>query len=82
MSNGRSVKEILRLVESLQTSDKHQVATPEGWRPGEKVIVPPPKTADEAEDRLAHGDGDCIDWYFCKRDIGSSTRLKEKNSKR
>ena len=71
MSNGRSVEEILRLVEAMQTSDKHQVATPESWQPGEKVIVPPPKTADAAEQRVTDGDCDCVDWYFCKRDIES-----------
>ncbi|PIV76591.1 MAG: peroxiredoxin, partial [Rhodobacteraceae bacterium CG17_big_fil_post_rev_8_21_14_2_50_65_11] len=42
MSNGCSVDEIYRLVQSLQTSDTHKVAPPEGWQPGDKVIVPPP----------------------------------------
>ncbi len=69
MSNGRSVEEILRLVKALQTSDKHQIATPEGWQPGQKVIVPPPSTADEAAARTGDVGYDCVDWYFCKRDI-------------
>lgn len=66
--NGRSVNEILRLVKALQTTDKHEVATPEGWQPGDKVIVPPPKTADEAEQRLEEG-YECVDWYLCKKEL-------------
>jgi alkyl hydroperoxide reductase subunit AhpC len=42
MSTGRSVEEILRLVEALQTSDREAVSTPEGWRHGDPVIEPPP----------------------------------------
>ena len=68
MSNGRSVDEFLRLLEALQTSDAHGVATPENWRRGEKVIVPPPQTAEEAEKRLTEG-YETIDWYFCKKDL-------------
>lgn len=70
MSNGRSVDEFLRLLEALQTSDAHGVATPENWRRGEKVIVPPPATAEEAEKRAAQG-YDCTDWYFCKKDLAA-----------
>lgn len=70
MSNGRSVEEFLRLLEALQTSDAHAVATPENWRRGEKVIVPPPQTTEEAELRLAQG-YECTDWYFCKKDLAA-----------
>jgi len=70
MSNGRSVDEFLRLLKALQTSDKHGVATPENWKPGEQVIVPPPKTAEEAEARVAEGYY-CTDWYFCKKDLAA-----------
>jgi peroxiredoxin 2/4 len=42
MTNGRSIAEFVRLVQALQTSDQTSVATPEGWQPGDKVIVPPP----------------------------------------
>jgi peroxiredoxin 2/4 len=68
MTNGRSVSEILRLVKALQTSDAHGIATPENWQPGEKVIVPPPKTAEAASARLNEG-YECVDWYFCKKDL-------------
>lgn len=68
MTNGRSIDEFLRLVKALQTSDEHAVATPEGWQPGEKVIVPPPASADAAEERIGEG-YECVDWYFCKKDL-------------
>jgi peroxiredoxin 2/4 len=68
MTNGRSIDEFLRLVKALQTSDEHAVATPEGWQPGEKVIVPPPASADTAEKRIGEG-YECVDWYFCKKDL-------------
>ncbi len=66
MTNGRSIDEFLRLVTALQTTDKHAVATPEGWQPGDKVIVPPPATAEAAEARMKEGH-ECVDWYFCKK---------------
>lgn len=68
MSNGRSIAEFLRLLEALQTSDRQGIATPEGWMPGEKVIVPPPKTATEADARVK-ADYECTDWYFCKKEL-------------
>ena len=69
MTNGRSIDEILRLVIALQTSDEHGVATPEGWQPGDKVIVPPPATITEAEERLKATDAEVTDWYFAKKDL-------------
>ena len=68
LSNGRSIDEIVRLVEALQTADKYDVATPENWQPGEKVIVPPPKTQEEAEKRKDMG-YDYTDWYFSKKEL-------------
>jgi peroxiredoxin (alkyl hydroperoxide reductase subunit C) len=68
MTNGRSIDEFLRLIKALQTSDANGVATPENWQPGEKVIVPPPASAEAAEARMSEG-YECTDWYFCKRDL-------------
>ncbi len=68
MTNGRSIDEFLRLIASLQMSDKHQVATPENWQPGDKVIVPPPGDMDSLEARETEG-YECTDWYFCKKSI-------------
>ena len=51
MTNGRSVAEILRLVKGLQYSLANGVATPEGWQPGDKVLIGAPKTVSELEAR-------------------------------
>lgn len=68
LTTGRNMDEILRLIDALQMHDKHKVATPANWRPGDDVIVPPPGTQDAAEKRLAEG-YECKDWYFCKKKI-------------
>jgi len=69
MSNGRSIDEFVRLVKAMQTSDANGVATPEAWQPGDKVIVPPPGSVDEANARAASGEYECTDWYFCKKSL-------------
>jgi peroxiredoxin (alkyl hydroperoxide reductase subunit C) len=62
MNVGRSVEELLRLVTALQTSDRSEVFTPEGWRPGDPVLVPPPLVAAAGKARLpAAGQAD---WYY------------------
>ena len=66
---GRSFDEFVRLVDALQTVDKHGVATPADWQPGDKVIVPPPKTTEEAKQRLENPEYDVTDWYFSKKEI-------------
>jgi peroxiredoxin (alkyl hydroperoxide reductase subunit C) len=68
MTNGRSIPEFLRLVKALQASDTHKIATPEGWQPGDKVIVPPPQDVAAAEARINEG-YECTDWYFCKKEL-------------
>ncbi len=64
LSNGRYIPEIIRLVKALQTSDKYGVATPANWQPGDPVVVPAPKTAEEMEKRPSEG-YDCREWYLC-----------------
>ena len=69
MSNGRSIDEFMRLIKAMQTSDKHDIATPEGWQQGDDVIVPPPQSTREADERTASSEFDCKDWYFCTRKL-------------
>ncbi len=68
LTNGRSINEILRLVEALQTHDVHNVATPANWEPGEDVIVKAPGTQAGAEKRVTE-DYEMKDWYFAKKQL-------------
>lgn len=66
---GRNMDEILRSLEALQTSDKYKVAMPLNWRKGDKVIVPPPKTLEEMEERLNNDSYEKVDFYLVKKSI-------------
>jgi len=65
---GRNMDEIMRVLEGMQISDKNGVALPINWRPGAKVIVPPPKTLNELNER-ENMDGEKVDFYLIKKDI-------------
>jgi len=71
LSNGRNFDEIKRLLLAMQTSDKYKVATPADWRPGDKVIIPPPPTTDKADERVsgAGTDYECLDWFLCLKKL-------------
>lgn len=69
LSTGRNMDEILRLIQALQTTDKHGIATPANWRPGDKVIVPPPRTQKGAEERVREKGIECTDWFFSKKNL-------------
>lgn len=45
---GRSVEEMLRLLQALQTAEARNVLTPEGWQPGDPTLPPAPTTMVEA----------------------------------
>lgn len=49
-STGRNTAEVLRIVDSLQTGDKHRVTTPINWVPGDDVIVHPSVKNEEAKE--------------------------------
>ena len=66
---GRNMDEILRVLEAMQVADKYKVALPLDWRKGEKVIVPPPKTADEMSERLKDNTLEKVDFYLAKKDL-------------
>ena len=68
MTSGRNIDEFLRLLKAMQTADEHNVVTPADWQPGDDVLLPPPQTAAEAEER-SNGDLDCKEWYFCSRKL-------------
>jgi peroxiredoxin (alkyl hydroperoxide reductase subunit C) len=66
---GRNFDEVVRVIDALQTADTHGVACPANWRPGEKVIVPPPVTAKAMAARLADKTLEVTDWWFSKKSI-------------
>jgi peroxiredoxin (alkyl hydroperoxide reductase subunit C) len=66
---GRNMDEIIRVLEALQTSDEYKVAMPLNWRKGDKVIVPPPKTLDEMNERLADNTIERVDFYLAKKSL-------------
>jgi peroxiredoxin (alkyl hydroperoxide reductase subunit C) len=68
LTTGRNMAEILRIIDALQTTDANKVATPANWKPGDKVVVPPPTTQEMAEERMDEG-YECLDWYLCKKKL-------------
>jgi peroxiredoxin (alkyl hydroperoxide reductase subunit C) len=64
LTNGRNIEEVIRLLDSLQTSAKHAVATPANWRPGERVIIPPPRNVEALQQRMARTDMEHVDFYL------------------
>lgn len=65
---GRNMNEILRALDALQVADDKKVALPLDWVRGDKVIVPPPKTLDEMNERIA-SKYEMVDFYLAKKDI-------------
>ena len=55
MSTGRNFDEILRVLDSLQLTAKHQVATPVNWKQGEDVIIVPAVSDEAAKEKYPDG---------------------------
>ncbi|MEW6300268.1 MAG: peroxiredoxin [Thermodesulfobacteriota bacterium] len=55
MSTGRNFDEVLRLLDSVQLTAKHKVATPVNWKQGEDVIIVPSVPDDEAKKQFPQG---------------------------
>jgi alkyl hydroperoxide reductase subunit AhpC len=54
-SAGRNFPEILRVIDSLQLTDKHKVSTPVNWQPGDKAIIVPSVSDADAKERFPQG---------------------------
>jgi alkyl hydroperoxide reductase subunit AhpC len=54
-STGRNFDELLRVIDSLQLTDRHKVATPGNWKHGEDVIIVPSVSNEQAKDLFPGG---------------------------
>ncbi len=55
MTTGRNFDEVLRVIDSLQLTAKHKVATPANWQPGEDVIIAGSVSDEEAKKKYPEG---------------------------
>ena len=55
MTTGRNFQEVLRVLDSIQLTASHQVATPADWKQGEDVIIVPSVSNEEAEKKYPQG---------------------------
>ena len=54
-STGRNFQELLRVIDSLQLTARHSVATPADWKPGEDVIIVPAVSDEDARKKFPAG---------------------------
>ena len=77
-TNGRNIYELLRLIDALQVSTTYGVNTPANWMPGDPVLVPDPRTFDEAIIRGTDPEAlelNCLAWYYCFKDMSELTPI-------
>ena len=55
MSTGRNFDEVLRVLDSIQLTAKHTVATPVNWKPGDDVIIPTSVNDEQAKQKYPEG---------------------------
>lgn len=55
MTTGRNFDEVLRVIDSVQLTARHKVATPVNWNPGEDAIIVPAVTDEEARKKFPGG---------------------------
>ena len=80
---GRSIPEILRIIEALQTADCNDAAIPANWVPGEPIIVPKPNTFCELQKRVEdiQNNKNGMSWYLSfKKSSENKENLSEKRT--
>jgi alkyl hydroperoxide reductase subunit AhpC len=55
MTAGRNFDEVLRVIDSLQLTARHKVATPANWKQGDEVIIVPAVSDAEAKEKFPEG---------------------------
>jgi alkyl hydroperoxide reductase subunit AhpC len=55
MSTGRNFDEVLRIIDSLQLTAKHNVSTPVNWKQGEDVVIPAALSDEDAKEKFPKG---------------------------
>lgn len=68
---GRNMAEIQRALIALQTADKNKCALPLDWEPGDKAIVPPPKTLKQMDKVIADDTLEKVDFYLAKKELSN-----------
>jgi len=71
MEVGRFIPEIIRLIDALQTADKHDAVIPANWMVGNQIMNRPPNTFEELETRTEElsKNGNGLSWYLTYKDI-------------
>jgi peroxiredoxin (alkyl hydroperoxide reductase subunit C) len=71
LSMGRNFDELMRALIAMQAADKHSIATPADWRPGDDVIVPTAGSCGVAKERMESTTKGitCYDWFFCTKEL-------------
>lgn len=70
LSLGRNFSELKRALIAMQTADKHSIATPADWMPGDDVIVPTAGSCGVAKERMeSKEEMTCYDWFFCTKPL-------------
>lgn len=68
---GRNFDEFLRMMKAFQISDAQKVAMPANWPEneliGDRVIVPPASTVEDAKKRME--EYECFDWWLCHKPV-------------
>jgi len=66
MNVGRNMDEIKRTLMALQLADQKNILTPGNWKPGDEVLIPPPKTEADADNMSEKKDPDLheLAWYM------------------
>lgn len=81
MQIGRAIPEILRTVQALQVSDSNKAMTPANWVPCEPIILPPPHTFTELQERMIEIEKqrNGMNWYLSFTQPNNCIQIENEN---